>query len=74
MYSENSFGASFPPSPNGSQGFSNAYSGSGSSSSSNGDDGNSSSGSGGSPRPRGRNDNSISRCSTSKSVASLTSE
>ncbi|XP_014059972.1 nuclear receptor subfamily 1 group D member 1 isoform X1 [Salmo salar] len=72
MYSENSFGASFPPSPNGSQSFSNAYSGSGSSSSSNGDDGNSSSGSGGSPRPRGRNDNSISRCSTSKSVASLT--
>uniref|UniRef100_A0A8C7CVG5 Nuclear receptor subfamily 1 group D member 1 n=1 Tax=Oncorhynchus kisutch TaxID=8019 RepID=A0A8C7CVG5_ONCKI len=72
MYSENSFGASFPPSPNGSQGFSNAYSSSGSSSSSNGDDGNSSSGSGGSPRLRGRNDSSISRCSPSKSVASLT--
>ncbi|XP_064844623.1 nuclear receptor subfamily 1 group D member 1-like [Oncorhynchus masou masou] len=72
MYSENSFGASFPPSPNGSQGFTNAYSSSGSSSSSNGDDGNSSSGSGGSPRLRGRNDSSISRCSPSKSVASLT--
>ncbi|KAL0992439.1 hypothetical protein UPYG_G00093330 [Umbra pygmaea] len=75
MYSENSFEASFPPSPNGSQGYQGStYSSSGSSSSgsSNGDDGNSSSGSGGSPRPRHLNNNSISRCSPSKSVASLT--
>uniref|UniRef100_A0A3P8YEI0 Nuclear receptor subfamily 1 group D member 1 n=1 Tax=Esox lucius TaxID=8010 RepID=A0A3P8YEI0_ESOLU len=77
MYSENSFGASFPPSPNGFQGYqssSNPYpsSGSSSSGSSNGDDGNSSSGSGGSPRPRGRSEDSVSRCSPSKSVANLT--
>ncbi|KAJ7992229.1 hypothetical protein DPEC_G00276350 [Dallia pectoralis] len=77
MYSENSFGASFPPSPNafqGYQGSSNPFpsSGSSSSGSSNGDDGNSSSGSGGSPKPRGRIEDGVPRCSPSKSVASLT--
>uniref|UniRef100_W5L907 Nuclear receptor subfamily 1 group D member 1 n=1 Tax=Astyanax mexicanus TaxID=7994 RepID=W5L907_ASTMX len=82
MYSENSnsssqsltqqfFGSSFPPSPNGSQDSSRMYTSSSSSSSSSGsgEDGNSSC-SGGSPR--GRDEGTNARNSPNKSVAALT--